>query len=160
MRKTPPLADHHRYEPAALSRRLAILRKYLRVSTGEMAELLDVSERAYRDWEAGRRKWTTTEMSRKIADATDVSYAWLLFGGYSGQPVTRIAFGNDGKPLDPNGNPPAGRPSGRPFSLAQVWNRTASFAFSHRSRRKAEPADPWLDSAAPKGGPGGPDSGT
>jgi len=73
--------NHREWQPERISERIALMRKWLGLSQSEMADMLGMTMRAYRDWERpGARRWRRAEPLLKLALATDVSLDWLLGG--------------------------------------------------------------------------------
>jgi transcriptional regulator with XRE-family HTH domain len=67
--------------PEDVTARLVILRLWLGLSESEMAARLRMTPATYRQWEhRGGRRWRSLKPIMKVADAINVSAAWLAYG--------------------------------------------------------------------------------
>jgi len=99
------------------SNRLLLARKLAGLSQREAAEQTGLNYGSWSNWENGMRPLDLLDVARRIADALDVDFNWLLLGGPlagpRGVPVKRLRRDNDGYvtvPVRPTDTRPPGRP--------------------------------------------------
>jgi hypothetical protein len=106
------------------------------LSIREAADKCGIGRGAWTNWEHGARPVDRLEICRAIADALEIDYNWLLFGGPltgpRGVPTSRKTTGPSGDtvayphratrptPTHPNGRPRTGSPSGAPRRAVRV----------------------------------------
>lgn len=61
--------------------RLVLLRRHLRLTQQEAAQLCDLDDGSWSNWENGTRPRGMDSVVRKIATATGVDPNWLMWGG-------------------------------------------------------------------------------
>lgn len=87
------------------------------VSIREAADLTGLNREAWRDWERGRRPRDILDVCRRVADALQVDFNWLLLGGPLAGPhgvATKRPGGDTPRYPAWSTRPPDTRPDGRP----------------------------------------------
>jgi transcriptional regulator with XRE-family HTH domain len=78
-----------------LSNRLVLARKLAGLTIDQAADAAGVKSSSLANWEQGMRPQRETDIVAAIAEAYDVDYHWLLFGGpltpARGKPTKRVA---------------------------------------------------------------------
>lgn len=119
-RAAPDIAGQGRIPADTFSNRLLLARALAgHVSIREAADMTGLNRGAWDGWERGRRPRDILDVVRRIADALDVDFNWLLLGGPlagpRGVPTKRAARPNrDYAPVAsrPRDNRPSGGPTG------------------------------------------------
>lgn len=75
------MTNRGRVPADTLSNRLLLARKLAGMTIDEAAEAADVTPSSWANWEKGMRPQRETDVIGAIADALDIDFNWLLFGG-------------------------------------------------------------------------------
>ena len=114
----------------SFSNRLVLARRLAGMTIEQAAEAADLSKSSWANWENGRRPQDRLEVCRAIADALDVDFDWLVFGGpllpARGRMTRRVSRAStwnrptSGGPGQGTSRPMAGRPKGRTDQLRPI----------------------------------------
>jgi DNA-binding XRE family transcriptional regulator len=116
--ETTALPTRGRIPSDTLSNRLVLARRLAGMTIDQAAEAAGLVSSSWANWENGRRPQQETDVLGAIADALDIDFNWLAFGGplipAMGRPVRRMAKRTG---ADSTWNHP------RPGGAGQVTNR-------------------------------------
>lgn len=78
---TPAAAEGPWIPVDTFGARLALVRQHLGLNVLEAAKRCELNDDSWRNWEAGKGVRNMDKVARKIADALNVDYTWLMAGG-------------------------------------------------------------------------------
>lgn len=128
--------------------RLILSRHLNGMTIGEAARASGINDATWATWEGGRRPRDILEVCRRISDALDIDYEWLLFGGSLAGPrgVATRPEGDTSRyphvPIRPTDNRPIGRPREVPRRPAKVQVPGPTTSRNRRAVRIEQPDFP------------------
>lgn len=118
--QAPETPRRGRIPADTLANRLVLARRLAGMTINEAAEAAGLVGSSWANWENGRRPHGETDVVGAIAEALDVDFHWLLFGGPlegpKGRPVRRTQAERQGRDTGQYATVPVRPMPGRPMS--------------------------------------------